>query len=102
MSQLVEQVSGGANGLAAFLAKGLSVLVMLNVLLGTFNLFPLPPLDGSSAVLGLLPRDLADRVGTVMRGGAFSIIGLLVAWRLFRYIAAPLFGLVWRSLYPAS
>jgi Zn-dependent protease len=98
-SHLVEAGSGGPHGLAAFLAQALSVLVMLNVLLGTFNLLPLPPLDGSSAILGLLPPDLAAKVGPAMRTGAFSLLGLLVAWKVFPMVARPLFVAVLRSLY---
>src|SRR5207248_8435944 len=99
-SHLVVHAAGGPQGLAAFLAQGLSVLVTLNVLLGVFNLLPLPPLDGASALLGVLPRDLADRLGGLMRTGAFSLFGLVVAWKAFPYISRPLFKLVALSLYP--
>jgi Zn-dependent protease len=99
-SQLVEQVSGASTSFAAFLARGLSVLVTLNVFLGTLNMLPLPPLDGSSALVGILPRNLAERVAPIMRGGAFSMLGLLFVWKVFPYISRPLFELVVRSLYP--
>src|SRR5262245_12690844 len=52
----------------SFLARGLSILLMLNVLLAAFNLLPLPPLDGAS-VLGLvLPGDLMIRFLGFTRG----------------------------------
>jgi Zn-dependent protease len=37
----------------------LGTLIILNVVLGTFNLLPIAPLDGFAVALGLLPRDLA-------------------------------------------
>jgi Zn-dependent protease len=64
-----------------------------------FNLLPLPPMDGASVVVGFLPRDLADRASAAMRNPIFSIVGLIVAWRLFRPIAEQLQVLLWRSLY---
>jgi Zn-dependent protease len=98
LDQLVVHAGGAANSMGAFAAKGLSVLVMLNVLLGTFNLLPLPPMDGSGAVIGLLPPDLRDRAAAAMRNGIFSLVGLLVAWQIFKVLSWPLFGLVLDSL----
>ncbi len=34
-------------------------LILVNLLLGTFNLLPIPPLDGSRILTGILPRGLA-------------------------------------------
>lgn len=33
--------------------------IWINIMLGVFNLVPIPPLDGSKILLGLLPRELA-------------------------------------------
>jgi Zn-dependent protease len=97
-SHLVVPASGDLHGLGAFLSEGLSVLVILNVFLGVFNLLPLPPLDGASAVLGLLPTDLAERAAVVMRNSGFSLLGLIVAWQVFPLITPGLFRAVARSL----
>jgi Zn-dependent protease len=99
-SQLVVHASGDLKGAGAFLAKALSVLVSLNVILGVLNLLPLPPLDGASAVLGILPRRLADRVAPLMRNGVLSLLGLIVIWKFFP--ATPLIRAVARSLYPVE
>jgi Zn-dependent protease len=98
-SQLVVHAGEALNSAGAFVAKALSVLVTLNVFLAAFNLLPLPPMDGASVVVGFLPRDLADRASAAMRNPIFSIVGLIVAWRLFRPIAEQLQELLWRSLY---
>ena len=42
------------------LATALFILIMINLLLAVFNLIPIAPLDGSKAILGLLPRHVAD------------------------------------------
>lgn len=87
--------------LAPFLAQGLSIMLMLNVLLGVFNLLPLPPMDGSAAAELLLPAATARKFRLAVRNPVFSLVGLLIAWQGFPYIASPLFGLVLKSLYPS-
>lgn len=42
------------------IATVLFILIMINLLLAVFNLIPVAPLDGSKAILGLLPRHVAD------------------------------------------
>ena len=37
----------------------LGTVVLLNVLLGVFNMLPIPPLDGSKVLMGLLPEPLS-------------------------------------------
>ena len=52
--------------------------MLLNVVLAVFNMLPLPPLDGSRVVLGLLPRSLAVPYAKLERYGMAIIIGLLI------------------------
>lgn len=98
-SHLVEY-AGDSRSLGAFLAHGLSVLLMLNVLLGAFNLLPLPPLDGASAISIVLPESIGEKFRALVRSPQFSLVGLLLAWAIFPKIAKPLFGVVYRALYP--
>jgi len=94
---VVAQAQGTPAGIATFL----SVLFSLNLLLGVFNLLPLPPLDGFGAIGLLLKQDAAVRfqqLGQRLRG--FSMIGLLIAWQLFNPIFDPIFTLALRALYP--
>jgi Zn-dependent protease len=98
-SHLVAPAAAGE--LAGFLAQGLSVFLMLNVLLGVFNLVPLPPLDGS-AVLGLiLPEEPARAFRRLAGSPQFSLIGLMVAWLVFPRVVSPLFRLVLRLVHPS-
>ena len=88
-------------GAAAGVASFLSLIFTLNLLLGTFNLLPVPPLDGFGAAGLFLSEDAAAKfqsLGQSMRG--FSYVGLLVAWKIFDPLFAPLFSLALRLLYP--
>ena len=88
---------GAAEGAATLL----SVIFSLNLLLGTFNLLPLPPLDGFGAVGLLLPEKAAERFqGLALQIRGYSMIGLLVAWQIFDPIFGPIFTLALKALYP--
>jgi Zn-dependent protease len=96
-SGLVAAKSAGA---AEGLATGLSVMFSLNLLLGCFNLLPVPPLDGFG-VLGLLvPESAALKLQELEhRMGSFSMIGLLIAWQVFGSVFRPIFGAAIRILF---
>jgi Zn-dependent protease len=86
----------------SYITTMLSVLVVQNVFLGAFNLLPLPPLDGSAVLTGLLPETHALAVRRFWTSGMMSMVGLLVAWQIFPMATDPLFSLVLRLLYPES
>ena len=74
--------------------SGLATLTLvicfsLNLLLGTFNLFPVPPLDGSTAVMLFMTEKRALRYLEWLRGNSFAMLGLLVALLVFRYFYEP-------------
>ena len=89
-----------AGGFGSGLALLLSVLLNLNVLLGLFNLIPLPPLDGAGIARGLFPGPVGGLLEKLQGNPALSIIGLLAAWRIFDYIAPPAFLIVLHLLHP--
>lgn len=72
----------------------LSIVFILNVLLGVFNLLPVPPLDGSGVIAGFFPSNALTRMYQQAEMGA--LIGLLIAWSVFNKLSEPLFkGMLW-------
>jgi Zn-dependent protease len=53
-------------------------VISLNIILGIFNLIPIPPLDGFKVALGLLPRDLAAQLERLAPWGPGILMTLLV------------------------
>jgi Zn-dependent protease len=83
-TQLVRQAGEPqAGSLINGLAMALSVLVNLNVLLGLFNLLPIPPLDGAGIVEGLFPSSLGKLYDHMREIPILQVVGLLVAWNVF-------------------
>ena len=78
----------------------LSVFFSLNLVLFILNILPVPPLDGS----GVLPWLLGPKRGAfyqqVFHQPMMSLVGILVAWRVFAMIFWPLFFYVVGLLYP--
>ena len=56
----------------------------LNLLLGTFNLLPVPPLDGSTGIMLFMNETRAQRYLDWLRGNSYAMLGLLVALLFFR------------------
>jgi Zn-dependent protease len=52
--------------------------ILLNISLAVFNLLPIPPLDGSRVLLGLLPKQLAAVYGRLFRYGLLLVIGIIL------------------------
>lgn len=53
--------------------------IYLNGGLALFNLLPIPPLDGSRLVEGVVPRRYRDRWGEVVLAGPIALVFVLVA-----------------------
>lgn len=62
---------------AAFLYRALAVFILVNLVLGLFNLLPVPPLDGGRILVGLLPYRAAMAVARIEPAGLFLVIGVL-------------------------
>jgi Zn-dependent protease len=100
--------TGDAFGLAAAahdtglggIAQVLSIVFVLNLILGVFNLFPFPPLDGSTAIGLFLSDSLNRRLQGFIRSPTVMFIGILLAWNLFGPIFTPILKMATMILYP--
>ena len=77
-----------------WLAQTLYILFALNVILGTLNLIPIPPLDGSRVLGGVLPREAYLRWVTYDRYGNFVFMGLFVVMIAFPTVFNDTIGAV--------
>ena len=79
----------------------LGAFFSLNLAYGAFNLLPLPPLDGSGAVAIFMSPETARRYQQALwRTPGVALVGILVAWQLFGWVFAPLWGAAVDVLYP--
>ncbi len=79
-----------AQGLSAYL---LFNLLTINVVLAIFNLIPIPPLDGSKILSGLLPANLSQLYAHLERYG-FIILFVFIWLGIFDRLLWPLVGAV--------
>ena len=70
-------VSTNGWGVGDYVGLFLGAAILLNVILGVFNLIPLAPLDGFKVALGVLPADLARPIAQLERYGMVILIGLI-------------------------
>ena len=97
---LASTEGGGLWPAFAFL---LGAIFSLNLLLGTFNLLPVPPLDGSGLPpFFLSPANARSYQQMLWSNPAFSIIGILLAWQVFHFLFDPIFVVAVNLLYPGT
>lgn len=73
------------------LDEALTIFVLSNLVLGLFNLLPVPPLDGGRIMVGVLPARLAFAWARLERAGI--VIVVLAVFLLPRLLAE--FGIAW-------
>jgi len=95
-------VSGASIGWTEILAKIVSVMFSLNLILFVFNLLPFPPLDGSAVPPMYLSEEAGRKYINFVRKPVFALVGLFVAWNLFGTIYSKVNLLVINLLYPGS
>jgi Zn-dependent protease len=90
--------SSGTPALLEGVGRMLSVLLVLNLVLLVFNLFPLPPMDGASVAAGLV-RPLRGAYASLRGSPLGSLAGLVASYWLFQLAFPPIRDWVLLSLY---
>ena len=75
----------------------LRLVLVINIILPIFNLVPVPPLDGSKVLMGVLPSHLAFRYSLLEPYGFFIIILLLASGTLWA-VLGPIISFLISSL----
>jgi Zn-dependent protease len=89
-----------SGGMAEGVAVLVSILFSLNLILFVFNLLPLPPLDGSGVIQLVLPDAASRKYQELLHQPMLSLVGILIAWRIFGPLFDPVLSLALRLLYP--
>ena len=80
-----------------FLASALIIAAQINIILGSFNLIPIPPLDGSRVLMAFLPSNARYKLARLEPYGFFIIIILLWAGVLrpvITFVQSLIIGLI--------
>ncbi len=72
----------------------LPVVIRINIILGAFNLIPIPPLDGSKILMSFLPLDAQESLARLEPYGFFILVFLL-----FTGLLNPVINLMQSLIY---
>ena len=92
-----QQVHAGIYPLEG-LALVLFFFILINTYLAVFNLIPVPPLDGSGVLSGLLSDKAAAAYDNLRPYGIFIVIGL-ISLGLLRVIIRPILDIIGRIIF---
>ncbi len=90
--KLVYYFTGG-DSYSRQLLSVLDEIVVLNIILGIFNLFPIPPLDGFHVLADILPEELAANLYRFEQYGTLLLL-LIILTPVASYILGPVFGVI--------
>lgn len=71
--------------------------IQINAMLAVFNLIPIPPLDGSKVVVGLLPPQLAVSYARLQPFGMLILLALIFTRTLSAIIVPPMQWLIMQA-----
>ncbi|MCX5713715.1 MAG: site-2 protease family protein [Candidatus Omnitrophica bacterium] len=72
----------------------LPIIARINIILGAFNLIPIPPLDGSKILMSFLPQEAQNSLASLEPYGFF-----ILAFLLFTGLLDPVIVLMQRLIY---
>jgi Zn-dependent protease len=105
---LLAQLLPGAAGVIGTGQRMMTWGVWLNLMLGFFNILPIPPLDGSHVLYHLLPAGVRPSYRRVQRFGFLPLLALMllfpgaVRWLLSPALAGMRLFVRWASPYAAA
>jgi Zn-dependent protease len=76
------------------LGYALSIMVHLNLLLGFFNLIPIPPLDGAAVVEGFGTPKIRAFYERFRQNPMLQLLGMVLVWTTFPSLVFPLIAWV--------
>jgi Zn-dependent protease len=84
-------------GDSALFSAPLMILVRINIILGAFNLIPIPPLDGSKILMSVLPQEAQQSLARLEPYGFFILVLLLFTGVLdpvIRFMQNVIYGFI--------
>jgi Zn-dependent protease len=85
--------SDGGGGISNLLSPIITIVyytIVINVILAIFNLIPIPPLDGSGVVMGLISEEAAQKYEQIRPYGFFILILLIMTGFIGRILGVVL------------
>jgi Zn-dependent protease len=87
---LFYSTGGGLSSLLSPLITIVYYTIVINVILAIFNLIPIPPLDGSGVVMGLISEEAAQKYEQIRPYGFFILILLIMTGAIGRVLGVVL------------
>ena len=85
----VDVIGRGSKSPLSACCMALTILVDLNLVLGLFNLMPVPPLDGAGILEGLAPKRMGAVFDRLRESMLLSLALLLIWWHFFDRVCGP-------------
>jgi len=81
---------GGFSNLLSPIIQILYLTIVINIILAIFNMIPIPPLDGSGVVMGLISDEAAEKYEQIRPYGFFILIVLIMTGFIGRILGGVL------------